>query len=127
MWMPTQPGQAVVTGINCEKCNSPMVLKSGPRGPFLACSGYPKCRSYKALTAEQKEQFKDVLPAAPLKKESKVIDVDVPCPECDAPMKLRQGRGNWFLGCSKYPKCKGTREAPPELLEKSGVMAEAVG
>ena len=28
------------------------------------------------------------------------------------------GRGGYFLGCSKYPKCKGTREAPPEILEQ---------
>ena len=34
------------------------------------------------------------------------------------PMKLRPGRRGYFLGCSKYPKCKGTREAPPELLEQ---------
>lgn len=120
------PVKPVDTGIKCEKCQSPMVIKKGPRGPFLACSGYPKCRSYKAMTPELKEKFKDVLPAAAPKKDAPVIEVNVPCPECDAPMKLRSGRGNWFLGCSKYPKCKGTREAPPELLEKSGVMAGAV-
>ena len=28
---------------------------------------------------------------------------------------LRRG---FFLGCSKYPKCKGTRELPAELQEK---------
>jgi DNA topoisomerase-1 len=33
-------------------------------------------------------------------------------------MKLRPGRRGYFLGCSKYPKCKGTRELPPELLEQ---------
>ncbi len=33
-------------------------------------------------------------------------------------MKLRQGRKGWFLGCSKYPKCRGVREASPELLEQ---------
>ncbi|MBX7104698.1 MAG: type I DNA topoisomerase [Gemmataceae bacterium] len=121
------PVKPVDTGIACEKCQSPMVIKKGPRGPFLACSGYPKCRSYKAMTPELKEKFKDVLPAAAPKKETPVIEVNVPCPECGAAMKLRSGRGNWFLGCSKYPKCKGTREAPPELLEKAGVMAGAVG
>ncbi len=118
------PVRPVETGIKCEKCNSPMIIKNGPRGPFLACSGYPKCRSYKSITAELKEQLKDIMPA-PAAKKAAAIEVDVPCPECDAPMKLRQGRGNYFLGCSKYPKCRGTREAPPELLEKTGVMASA--
>ena len=33
-------------------------------------------------------------------------------------MKLRKGRKGYFLGCSKYPKCKGTREATPGLLEQ---------
>jgi DNA topoisomerase-1 len=119
------PVRPVDTGIRCEKCDSPMVIKRGPRGPFLACSGYPKCRSYKSITGDLKEKLKDLLPPPPPKKEAAVIEVNVPCPECDAPMKLRQGRGNWFLGCSKYPKCKGTREAPPELLEKAGVMADS--
>jgi DNA topoisomerase I len=40
------------------------------------------------------------------------------CPECGSPMKLRPGRRGYFLGCSKYPKCRGTREASPELLEQ---------
>jgi DNA topoisomerase-1 len=115
------PVKPIETGIKCEKCGSSMIIKTGPRGPFLACSAYPKCRSYKALTAEMKEQFKDIMPA-PVAKKAPAIEVNVPCPECDAPMKLRQGRDNYFLGCSKYPKCKGTREAPPELLEKTGVM-----
>ncbi len=38
-------------------------------------------------------------------------------------MKLRPGRGSYFLGCAKYPKCKGTREAPAELLEKAAAVA----
>ena len=45
------------------------------------------------------------------------------CPECGAPMKLRQARGNYFLGCSKYPRCKGTREATPEILEQVAAAA----
>src|SRR6516164_6239231 len=45
-------------------------------------------------------------------------EVTETCPECGAPMKLRPGRRGFFLGCSKYPKCKGTREASAELLEQ---------
>ena len=33
-------------------------------------------------------------------------------------MKVRHSRRGPFLGCSKYPKCKGTREATPEILEQ---------
>jgi DNA topoisomerase-1 len=113
-----RPVQPVDTGIRCEKCNSPMTIKKGPRGPFLGCSGYPKCRSTKPMTAELKEKFKDQLPAPQPKKEVPKVDIQETCPECGAPMKLRPGRRGFFLGCSKFPKCKGTREAPAELLEQ---------
>ena len=33
-------------------------------------------------------------------------------------MKLRPGRKSWFLGCAKFPRCRGVREASPELLEQ---------
>ena len=46
------------------------------------------------------------------------VEVDETCPECGGPMKLRPARKGYFLGCAKYPKCKGTREASPELLEQ---------
>ena len=37
---------------------------------------------------------------------------DVTCPECDSPMVIRQARrganaGKKFLGCIRYPVCKG--------------------
>jgi ssDNA-binding Zn-finger/Zn-ribbon topoisomerase 1 len=34
---------------------------------------------------------------------------------------LRESRfrgSSYFLGCAKYPKCKGKRDAPPDLLEQ---------
>ena len=31
--------------VKCEKCGKPMVVRRSRRGPFLGCSGYPKCRS----------------------------------------------------------------------------------
>ncbi len=33
------------SGVACEKCSRPMVIRSGRRGKFIACSGYPKCRN----------------------------------------------------------------------------------
>lgn len=38
-----------------------------------------------------------------------VIVSGVHCPLCDAPMVQRTGPRGVFLGCSRYPKCKGTR------------------
>jgi DNA topoisomerase-1 len=113
-----KPVEPVDTGIRCEKCNSPMAIKKGPRGPFLGCTGYPKCRSTKPMTEELREKFKNQLPAPPPKKETPKVDIRETCPECGSPMKLREGRRGYFLGCSKYPKCKGTREASADLLEQ---------
>jgi DNA topoisomerase-1 len=117
------PLKPVDTGMKCDKCGSPMAVRKGPRGPFLGCTAYPKCRNAKPLTAELKEKLKDVLPPP---KKVPAVEIDIPCPECGGPMKARQGRRGYFLGCAKYPKCKGTREVPPELAEKLN-EAEAVG
>jgi DNA topoisomerase-1 len=112
------PVKPIDTGIACEKCGSPMAVKKGFRGPFLGCSNYPKCRSTKPIPPEMKEKLKDLLPASPPKKALPDVKIDDTCPECGGPMKLRHARKGYFLGCAKYPKCKGTREASPELLEQ---------
>jgi ribosomal protein L37AE/L43A len=36
---------------------------------------------------------------------------DVMCPECGSKMVSRKGQFGVFWGCSKYPNCKGTRDA----------------
>jgi DNA topoisomerase-1 len=114
-----KPAKPIETGINCDKCQSPMTIKRGPRGPFLACTAYPKCRNAKALTAELKEQLKDQIPAPPPKKEMPKVDIPDTCPECEGPMRLQKSRfgGKYFLGCTKYPKCKGTKKMYPALEE----------
>ena len=97
-----------------------MRVSWGPRGPFLGCSAYPRCRSHKQLPEELKEKVKEMRPAA-AKKTVPAVEVKETCPECGAPMKLlpsRFGKIPYFLGCSKYPKCKGKRDLPPELLEQ---------
>jgi DNA topoisomerase-1 len=37
------------------------------------------------------------------------VQTDVKCPLCGAPMVQRTGSRGPFLGCSRYPACKGTR------------------
>ena len=115
--------KAVDPGVACDKCNSPMTVKKGPRGPFLACTAYPKCRNAKPLSAELKEKLKDVLPvSAPAAPKAKMpeVQIDDQCPECSGPMKLQKSRfgGRFFLGCLKYPKCKGTAKVTEGLAAK---------
>jgi DNA topoisomerase-1 len=108
--------EPVDLGLKCEKCGSPMGVKRGPRGPFLGCTAYPKCRNAKPLPEDLKAKLN--LPAPPPKKAAPPIPVTETCPECGNAMKLRQGRKGWFLGCSKYPKCKGVLEPSPEMAEQ---------
>ena len=45
------------------------------------------------------------------------------CQLCGKPMLKRWSKRGWFLGCSGYPKCKGTR---PLELGANGELVEAV-
>jgi DNA topoisomerase-1 len=40
---PSQP--PLVTELKCDKCERPLNLRNGIRGPWLGCSGFPKCRA----------------------------------------------------------------------------------
>ncbi len=54
----------VVTDLKCEKCGNAMNLRNGVRGPWLGCSGFPKCRGRMAWTKVdetiQKKLFADL-------------------------------------------------------------------
>ena len=110
-----------------------MVIKTSWRGPFLSCSGYPGCRNAKSINAELREKLKDILPPPPEKKPKAAapqVEVTETCPECGSPMRLQKSRfgGRYFLGCTKYPKCKGTKKLTPELEAKlQAAEAQAAG
>ncbi|OAI47767.1 DNA topoisomerase I [Planctomycetaceae bacterium SCGC AG-212-F19] len=112
------PIEPIDLGIPCEKCGGPMKVRRGRGGPFLGCIAYPKCRGTKQIPEELKEKVRAMLPAPAKKAAMPDVEVTETCPECDSPMKLRRGPRGYFLGCSKYPKCKGKREVSEELLEQ---------
>jgi DNA topoisomerase-1 len=71
------------TDEKCGKCGSPMVLKSGRFGKFLACSNYPECKTTKALS------------------------IGIKCPEDGGDIvERRTKKGKLFYSCSNYPGCK---------------------
>jgi len=73
-----------VTDEVCEQCGSPMVVKYGRFGKFLACSNYPACKNTKSYAEK----------------------VGARCPECGGDLvKRRTRRGRTFYGCSNYPTC----------------------
>jgi DNA topoisomerase-1 len=63
----------------CEKCGKPMVVKRGPKGPFLACSGYPDCKNAKSMKAKGG--------AAAAKKEGGTAKKATPAKKSVAPKK----------------------------------------
>ncbi|MGA2192394.1 MAG: type I DNA topoisomerase [Nitrospirota bacterium] len=84
------------TDIPCEKCGKMMVIKWGRNGKFLACPGYPECKSTRELPENEK---------APQAVET----TDEKCPKCGSPMVVKSGRFGKFLACSAYPSCKTTK------------------
>jgi ssDNA-binding Zn-finger/Zn-ribbon topoisomerase 1 len=57
---PAAPGAAitnVATDIDCEDCGKPMTIRSGRRGKFLGCSGYPKCKNTMEIPAKLLEEL----------------------------------------------------------------------
>lgn len=87
------------TDEQCPKCDRGLVIKvSGKTGEFLACSGYPDCK----FTSNFKKTDDGKIQLVEEEKREER------CPECQGPMVLRQGRGGPFLGCTRYPDCRGT-------------------
>lgn len=42
----------------CEKCGRPFEIKTGRFGKFLACTGYPECKTIKAIPKDKKRASK---------------------------------------------------------------------
>jgi DNA topoisomerase-1 len=79
----------------CENCGRPMVLKRGRFGQFMACTGYPECKTTRRLDQQKK------VPDIPLEEK---------CPQCDRNLILRHGRFGEFVSCSGYPECKWVKQ-----------------
>ena len=78
--------EAEKTGEECPECGSPLVIRKGKYGEFIACSNYPTCKY--------------------IKKEEKKITEIMPCPKCDGTIIEKKTRkGKLFYGCNHYPKC----------------------
>ncbi len=72
------------TDIVCEECGKPMVIKIGPYGKFLGCSGFPDCKFTKKIVVETKGN----------------------CPKCGKKMLAKKSKkGKPFYGCEDYKNC----------------------
>ncbi len=72
------------TGEVCPNCGKPMVVRTGRFGRFVACSGYPECKTTKKLA----------------------VSTGAHCPECGADIVVKRSKkGKTFYGCGRYPDC----------------------
>jgi DNA topoisomerase-1 len=81
----------------CDNCGKEMVIKRGMFGTFLACKGYPDCKTTRRLVqgtriAHQPDEQLEEL-----------------CTLCGKNLVKKSGRFGEFIGCTGYPKCKYTR------------------
>jgi DNA topoisomerase I len=93
----------IMTEIECPKCKEGKLQKIWSRSKyFYGCSRYPDC-NYSAPVEE-----------ISFNKEDYAADFnwDQKCPICQSDMKVRHGRYGTFLGCLRYPECKGIVNIP---------------
>jgi DNA topoisomerase I len=60
--LPSAP--PLLVDLKCEKCDKQLNLRRSKRGPWLSCSGFPKCRGrmgWKVLTEEQQKDLETKL------------------------------------------------------------------
>lgn len=98
--------QQEAEGEVCDKCGKPMAVKFGRFGKFLACTGYPECKSTRPMPG-----------ADPLPEPE---PVDEKCPECGSSMVKKIGRFGPFLACTRYPECKGIINIENPVLDQNG-------
>jgi DNA topoisomerase I len=91
--IPKMEFEDVPTGEACPNCGKPLIFKNGRNGKFIACSGYPECKTTKNI----------------------IIDAGVKCPVDGGMIVEKRGRmrGKVFYGCNNWPACNFVAWYPP--------------
>ena len=81
----------------CPKCGKPLVKRMSRRGPFLGCSGFPKCRHIANLAKDEGEA-----------SEKPAQEEIMPCPAegCTGTIVRKKSRYGDFYACNRYPECR---------------------
>jgi len=87
------------TDLVCDRCGSPMVIKWGKNGKFLACSNYPECKNTGNIAQDENGAI----------SKAQAQSTDITCDACGRKMVIKEGRFGRFLGCSGYPECRHTK------------------
>ncbi len=82
-------------GQKCDKCGSDMAIKNGRFGPFLACTGYPKCKNIVNIKENNHS-------------------TGIKCPLCGkGEIVQKRSKRGIFYACDQYPDCKNAYWAKP--------------
>ncbi|MBI4470350.1 MAG: type I DNA topoisomerase [Acidobacteria bacterium] len=88
-----EPGAESAFGdVRCEQCGRPMTVKSGRWGSFLACTGYPECKTTRKIRKDGQLAAVDKI-------------LDEACPLCGKPLAEKQGPFGTYIACSTRPAC----------------------
>lgn len=104
----------VMTDIDCPKCGAKLQKIWFKSKYFYGCSRYPEC-DYSAQTEEINFNKDDY---------AEDFDWEQKCPNCKSDMKVRHGRFGAFLGCTRYPDCKGIVNIPKKGEKPTGPLGE---
>ncbi len=118
-----KPQPVETTDVACTKCGAAMIYRTGRFGPFLGCSKYGDKAAPCDGILKLDKTGRVVAPAIPPYSPEPAL----PCPKCQAAMYLRPGKYGPWLGCSKFPKCRGRGnfKGLPEAQQKELMVALA--
>ncbi|MBS0654478.1 MAG: type I DNA topoisomerase [Verrucomicrobia bacterium] len=106
----------IATDIPCPKCGGLLQKVWSKTKYFLGCEHYPECdytSSLEEVTFDKNDYEPD-------------FDWEQRCPKCGEEMKLRFGKFGPFLGCTKYPDCKGIVSIPKKGESAQSLLTEKV-
>jgi DNA topoisomerase-1 len=97
--------EAEKIGELCPESGHELVMRESRYGPFIACSGFPKCRYTRPV----------------------VVSLGVECPQCGQGeiIEKRSRKGKVFYSCSRYPDCDYSlweKPVPMPCPQCGGVM-----
>src|SRR4051795_8940964 len=106
--MPNVKKDGIPLDESCPDCGSPLLMRFGRFGPFVACSNYPDCKYTRNVEEPAAET-----PAAG-DGSAAAEDAAPPGEVCGRPMALKRSRFGTFYGCTGYPECKNIRKTGPK-------------
>ncbi|HEX9667857.1 MAG TPA: type I DNA topoisomerase [Thermoanaerobaculia bacterium] len=127
--MPNVKREGVPVDENCPECGSPLVMRFGRFGPFIACTNYPECKYTRNVEEERSAAGGGAAGGEAGAGGAAEAEEIPPCEECGRPMVLKRSRFGTFYGCSGYPECKNIRKLgpKPEPPKPTGVPCPECG